>query len=62
MIFILMIYYFGLLIQQLVINFLNIIIGIYISHFAHIFGQIIEFFILVINQISSNYLLIKMSC
>ena len=58
-----MIYYFGQLIQQLVINFLNIIIDIYIFHVVPIFGQIIEFFILVINQIFSNDLLYnKMSC
>ena len=44
-----MIYYFGQLIQQLAINFLDIITDIYIFHVVPIFGQIIEFFILVIN-------------
>ena len=57
-----MIYYFGQLIQLLVINFLNIIIDIYTFHVVLIFGQIIEFLFLVINQIFSNHLLYKMSC
>ena len=45
-----MIYYFGQLIQVLVINFSNIIIDIYTFHVVPIYGQIIESFILLTNK------------